>query len=122
MNKLLAEILDAHGSAERWREYAKVDATIASGGGFCALKGLVEDSSSVERRLGCMRNVHRSAPAARQISVRCLRLIESLSKSSMARWWRSDAPRDIPSQVTSCRHPGTRYISPISTARRSIPI
>jgi hypothetical protein len=45
MNKLLAEILDAHGGVERWREYAKVDATIVSGGGFFALKGVVQDSN-----------------------------------------------------------------------------
>jgi hypothetical protein len=45
MNKLLAEILDAHGGVDRWREYAKVDATIVSGGGFFALKGVVQDSS-----------------------------------------------------------------------------
>jgi len=45
MNKLLAEILDAHGGVDRWREYAKVDATIVSGGGLFALKGVVQDSS-----------------------------------------------------------------------------
>ena len=45
MNQLLAEILDAHGGIDRWREYARVDATIVSGGGFFALKGLVQDSS-----------------------------------------------------------------------------
>src|SRR5215475_10523331 len=43
MNKLLAEIIDAHGGADRWREYAKVDATIISGGGFFALKGFMPD-------------------------------------------------------------------------------
>ena len=42
---LLAEILDAHGSLARWQQYARVDATIVSGGGFFALKGLVQDSS-----------------------------------------------------------------------------
>jgi hypothetical protein len=45
MNKLLAEILDAHGGVDRWREYAKVDATIVSGGGFFALKGFLPDAS-----------------------------------------------------------------------------
>src|SRR5262249_25652697 len=43
MNKLLAEVLDAHGGVDRWREYAKVDATIVSGGGFFALKGFMPD-------------------------------------------------------------------------------
>jgi hypothetical protein len=45
MNKLLNEILDAHGGVDRWREYAKVDATIVSGGGFFALKGFMQDPS-----------------------------------------------------------------------------
>ena len=45
MNKLLAEILDAHGGVDRWRKYAKVDATIVSGGGFFALKGFLPDPS-----------------------------------------------------------------------------
>src|SRR6516162_8177262 len=42
---LLAEILDAHGGLVRWQRYARVDATIVSGGGFFALKGLLQDSS-----------------------------------------------------------------------------
>ena len=42
---LLAEILDAHGGPAQWQRYARVDATIVSGGGFFALKGLVQDSS-----------------------------------------------------------------------------
>src|SRR5215468_6404248 len=42
---LLAETLDAHGGLARWQPYARVDATIISGGGFFALKGLVQDSS-----------------------------------------------------------------------------
>src|SRR5262249_8095182 len=45
MNKLLAEILNAHGGVDRWREYTKVDATIVSGGGFFALKGVLQDPS-----------------------------------------------------------------------------
>jgi hypothetical protein len=43
MNKLLAEIIDAHGGAAIWRDYAKIDATIVSGGGFFALKGFPQD-------------------------------------------------------------------------------
>src|SRR5499425_798598 len=42
---LLTEILDAHGGLARWQRYARVEATIISGGGFFALKGLVQDSS-----------------------------------------------------------------------------
>ena len=45
MNELLAEILDAHGGVDRWREHTKVDATIVSGGGFFALKGVLQDPS-----------------------------------------------------------------------------
>jgi hypothetical protein len=44
MNELLAAILDMHGVGP-WRGYERVDATIVSGGGFFALKGLVQDSS-----------------------------------------------------------------------------
>jgi len=44
MNKLLAQIVDAHGGINRWKGYEKVEATIVSGGGFFPLKGLVQDS------------------------------------------------------------------------------
>src|ERR1700730_6179737 len=43
MNELLGRILDAHGGMERWKEYEKVDATIVTGGGFFALKGVLQD-------------------------------------------------------------------------------
>ncbi|MEJ0026520.1 MAG: hypothetical protein WDN01_10870 [Rhizomicrobium sp.] len=45
MSALLAEIIDAHGGTERWRRYEKVEATIVSGGGFFALKGLLQDAA-----------------------------------------------------------------------------
>ena len=45
MNDLLARILDAHGGVDRWNGYEKVDATIVSGGGFFALKGVLQDSN-----------------------------------------------------------------------------
>jgi hypothetical protein len=45
MNDLLAAILDAHGGMDRWNGYEKVDATIVSGGGFFALKGLLQDAN-----------------------------------------------------------------------------
>ena len=38
MNELLGRVLDAHGGMKRWKGYAKVDATIVSGGGLFALK------------------------------------------------------------------------------------
>jgi len=46
VNALLANILDAHGGLDRWKRYAKVDASIVSGGGLFALKGLPQDSTS----------------------------------------------------------------------------
>src|SRR4029453_224699 len=45
MNELLAGILDAHGGMDRWRGYEQVEATIVSGGGFFALKGVLQDSN-----------------------------------------------------------------------------
>ncbi|HEX2888205.1 hypothetical protein [Vineibacter terrae] len=45
MNALLANILEAHGGLDRWKRYAKVEASIASGGGLFALKGLPQDST-----------------------------------------------------------------------------
>jgi hypothetical protein len=43
LNELLAKIIDAHGGMDRWKAYKKVDVTIVSGGGFFALKGMIED-------------------------------------------------------------------------------
>lgn len=43
MNELLARILDAHGGTDRWSRYAKVEATIVSGGGLFPLKGVPQD-------------------------------------------------------------------------------
>src|SRR5229473_1669910 len=43
MNKLLADIIGAHGGIDRWNAYEKVEATIVSGGGLFPLKGLIQD-------------------------------------------------------------------------------
>jgi hypothetical protein len=45
MNELLARIIDAHGGMDRWNASEKVDATIVSGGGFFALKGMLQDAN-----------------------------------------------------------------------------
>ena len=45
MNGLLGQILDAHGGIDRWRRYTEVTASIVSGGGLFALKGLPQDSN-----------------------------------------------------------------------------
>jgi len=44
MNELLARIFEAHGGLDRWNGLQRVDATIVTGGGFFALKGLSQDS------------------------------------------------------------------------------
>ncbi len=44
MNPLLSKVIDAHGGMDRWRRYEKVEANIVTGGGFFALKGLIQDS------------------------------------------------------------------------------
>jgi hypothetical protein len=43
MNRLLAEIIVRHGGLTRWRARQRVDASIVSGGGLWAVKGLVQD-------------------------------------------------------------------------------
>lgn len=43
MNALLGKVLDAHGGLDRWKRYAQVAASIVSGGGLFALKGLPQD-------------------------------------------------------------------------------
>ena len=45
MNELLVKIIDAHGGIDRWHRYEKVEATIVSGGGFFALKGVPQDAN-----------------------------------------------------------------------------
>jgi hypothetical protein len=42
-SQLLAEVIDAHGGVERWNAYKRVEASIVSGGGFFALKGVIQD-------------------------------------------------------------------------------
>jgi hypothetical protein len=43
MNELLSDIVRAHGGFSRWRALNRVEATIVTGGGLWALKGLVQD-------------------------------------------------------------------------------
>jgi hypothetical protein len=56
MSELLTKVLDAHGGLERWRSYNKVEATIATGGGFFALKGFVQDTNPRRMTCGCTRS------------------------------------------------------------------
>jgi hypothetical protein len=59
MNELLRKIFDAHGSLERWHSYNKVEATIVSGGGFFALKGVLPDADP--RRMAVWLHEERSS-------------------------------------------------------------
>ena len=43
MNELLTRILDAHGGLARWNRFEKLAASIVSGGGFFAFKGMIQD-------------------------------------------------------------------------------
>src|SRR6476660_8723832 len=43
MNALLGQVLEAHGGLQLWRRYDKLEATIVTGGGFFALKGVLQD-------------------------------------------------------------------------------
>lgn len=45
MSQFLDRVIDAHGGMDRWKSHGKVEATIVTGGGFFALKGLMQDSS-----------------------------------------------------------------------------
>ncbi|MQX39436.1 hypothetical protein GHK58_04160 [Sinorhizobium meliloti] len=59
MNELLAGSLDAHGRMENWRRYDRIEATIVSGGGLFALKGMPQDSTP--RRMTVWLNEQRSS-------------------------------------------------------------
>jgi hypothetical protein len=45
MNELLARIIEAHGTIDRWKSFEKVEITIVSGGGLFSLKGRTQDSA-----------------------------------------------------------------------------
>ena len=44
MTSLLDTVLEAHGGLARWKSFERVDATMVSGGGFFALKGVLQDA------------------------------------------------------------------------------
>ncbi len=48
MADLLQQVLDAHGGLERWNTFNSVTATIVTGGGLWAMKGLVQDPNPRE--------------------------------------------------------------------------
>jgi len=45
MNELLARIIEAHGTIDRWKSFERVEITIVSGGGLINLKGRSQDST-----------------------------------------------------------------------------
>jgi hypothetical protein len=59
MNQLLANVLDAHGGLNCWNKYQRVDATIVTGGGFFAFKGMLQDSAP--RRMSVWLHEERSS-------------------------------------------------------------
>jgi len=44
MNQLLCDVLDAHGGLRVWRAHERIEAEIVTGGGFFALKGVMQDA------------------------------------------------------------------------------
>ena len=61
MHPLLAEVIDAHGGLQRWHAHASVQADIATGGGFWAMKGLVQDARTRRMQVA----LHRQAASVR---------------------------------------------------------
>jgi hypothetical protein len=45
MERLLENVLDAHGGISRWNAFTQVEATIVTGGGFWAIKGVEQDDT-----------------------------------------------------------------------------
>ena len=43
MNDLQTQVIEAHGGLTRWKRHSALTATIVTGGGLWAMKGLVQD-------------------------------------------------------------------------------
>ena len=95
MNEFLVKIIDAHGGADRWHRYEKVEATIVSGGGFFALRGVPQDANP--RRMTVWLHEERSsvspygAPDQRMVFTPERIAIEKLDGTMVAERY---APRD----------------------------
>ncbi len=93
--ELLTKVLDAHGGLDRWRRYNTVEATIVSGGGLFALKGILQDANP--RRMTVWLHEERSsvtpygAPDQRTMFTPDRIAIEKLDGSVVAE---RHAPRD----------------------------
>ena len=62
MNSLLVQILEAHGGLDRWKKLNSLTATIVTGGGLWALKGLVQDSDPREMTVALHAEIASVAP------------------------------------------------------------
>ena len=119
MNGLLTKVLDAHGGLERWRSYDNVEATIVSGGGFFALKGVLQDANP--RRMTVWLHEERSsvmpygAPDQRTMFTPDRIAIEKLDGTVVAE---RRMPRDSFAGHQMRTRPGILCIAPISTAKR----
>jgi hypothetical protein len=45
MNDLLNSVIEAHGGLTRWKQHRALSATLVTGGGLWAMKGLIQDSA-----------------------------------------------------------------------------
>jgi hypothetical protein len=95
MAALLSDILEAHGGMALWNGFERVDATIVSGGGFFALKGIIQDAEP--RRMSVWLHEERASlfpygdPDQRTIFTPERIAIEKLDGSLVAERW---APKD----------------------------
>ena len=53
INKLLAQIIDAHGGINRWKGYEKVEATIVSGGSSPIVEFVCIAEQSLQSHAAC---------------------------------------------------------------------
>jgi hypothetical protein len=49
MHELVTRAVDAHGGLERWQRYGSVTASLVTGGGLWALKGLSQDARAARQ-------------------------------------------------------------------------
>ena len=95
MSKLLDDVLEAHGGREAWSRHSKVEATIVTGGGFFALKGIPQDP--IPRRMTVWLHEERAsvtpfgAPNQRSMFTADKVAIERLDGSLVTERW---GPRD----------------------------
>jgi hypothetical protein len=82
MSSLLTQVMDAHGGIEHWKKFSAVSASITTGGGFWALKGLVQDS------------------APRQMTVSLHEQLASVTPFGQADWRSSFRPGRIAVETT----------------------